>query len=179
LLLVSTLIPDKYKKNVPPLTVIVRGNKSLLKKLFSAASFESPYPVIVLNVRNNSIIQAAEAMHEYIHLIEKYNPKVMKASNEYLKQRRVVKLRQTIKDICLKYGKKLPNSSKVGQIEVYEANFVDPYIGKVYGDLDGKVAVPTEVLTIGSEMLFLEPSTFCVRDRGFFDFITQFLTGSF
>jgi hypothetical protein len=170
LLEVSTLIPDKYKKNVPPITVLVRKDGP---GQISFAAFEKA--VLVLNVRTNKVLQAAEAFHEYVHLIEHFNKNLMKKTNEFLKSRRVDSQKRTLKEVSEKYNKHYRPDA--GNIEVYEDHFMDAYAGRVYGDLDGKDAVPTEVLTVGCEVIMLDPVGFCVKDRDYFNFIANFLKG--
>lgn len=167
---VSSLIPDKYKKNVPAITVLIRrGGIGQV----SIASLDKA--VLVLNVRTNKVLQAAEAFHEYVHLIERFNAKLMKHSNNFLKARRVDSEKKTLKEICDKYNKHYRPDA--GGIEVYEDHFMDAYAGRVYGDLDGAYPVPTEVLTVGCEIMMLDPIGFSVKDRDYFNFISSFLTG--
>jgi hypothetical protein len=172
--IISTLIPDKYKKNVPPVTVIIKGEKSSAQSS-SAADLEGGSK-IALNLRKNIILQAAEAFHEYIHLIEIFNPKVMKYTNSFLKKRRTGKIKTTIKKISDRYDKQYLITA--GNVQVYDGNFIDPYVGRTYGDLDGPKLVATEILTVGCEALFLEGTNFCVKDRDYFDFIANFLKGN-
>jgi hypothetical protein len=167
---VCSLIPDKYKKNVPPVTVLIRqGGPGQV----SIASLDKS--ILVLNVRNNKVLQAAEAFHEYVHLIERFNKKLMKGSNDFLKSRRVDAQKRTLKEICEKYNKHFRPDA--GSIEVYEDHFMDAYAGRVYGDLDGPTPVPTEVLTVGCEVMMLDPIGFAVKDRDYFNFIARFLKG--
>jgi hypothetical protein len=167
---VCSLIPDKYKKGVPPVTVLIRKGTPGQPSIASLNK-----AVLVLNVRTNKVLQAAEAFHEYVHLIENFNKKLMKNSNKFLKSRRVDSNKRTLKEICEKYNKHYrPDAA---QIEVYEDHFMDAYAGRVYGDLDGKTLVPTEVLTVGCEVMMLDPVGFSIKDREYFDFIANFLKG--
>ena len=170
---VSKLIPDKYKKNVPPVTLLIRDGQPGLP---SAASLNGDDSVVVLNVRKNNVVQAAEAFHEYVHLIEKFNTKdVMKSSNSFLKKRRTAKTKTTIKQVAERFNKQYLEVA--ANIEVYEDHFTDVYAGRTYGDLDGNDLVATEVLTVGCEHLILDPVGFAIKDNEYFEFVLKMLKG--
>jgi hypothetical protein len=171
LLTVSRLVPDKYKSKIPPLTLVVRD----AHEKPAGAVLDGDDAVIILNVWKNNIVQAAEALHEYVHLVEKFNPKVMRYSNEFLKLRRASDKKVLLGQTAQRYN--LPYKNSAADIDVYEGHFLDVYAGRTYGDVDGADAVPSEVLTVGCEALFLDPASLFIKDRNYFNFVAKFLKG--
>lgn len=166
----SRLIPNFYKKSIPDVVVVIRPENSTS----AFASIEKEV-VISLNLKNNISHQMAEALHEYCHLVEKFNPEVLKSSNEFLLSR-VFNLKQiSLKDLNLK--SKRPYLLEASETLVYEGKFIDSYIGKTYGALDKelKQLVPTEVLSVGMQSLFIHPIAFYLKDPGHFELIKKLM----
>lgn len=170
---VSELIPDKYKKKVGAVTLLIRSESS---NSAPCATIEDGEFVIVLNFKKNNIIQTAEAFHEYAHLIEKANKSLMMSSNKFLKNRIVSNEPEKLKFIGKKY--KINYSETASEVMVYPGKFLDGYAGRTYGDLFGKTLVPTEIFSIGVEALFLDPIGFFIKDHEHYDLIKKFLSGS-
>lgn len=168
----SQLIPDKYKKKLGDITVLIRDKDS---ELSSSSTIDTGNLVITLIVRQNNIIQTAEAFHELLHLIEKSNPLLMKKSNEFLKSRLISKNKESLDSLSKNYNIKYSPLAK--EVHVYPGRFVDSYIGRAYGDLNLKKNIPTEVLSVGGEYLFLDPIGLLVKDNYHFSFIADLLLG--
>jgi len=170
--LISEFVPDKYKKKIPPLVVCIRNKDFELSPAARLDSLDKPW--IGLNIRENRVIQAAEVFHEYVHLIEAHNPEIMMETNLFLKRRRVSNKMTTIQEVSEKYNKKY--IKKTEKIKVFDGNFLDPYVGRTYGDIDTHLS-PTEVLTIGVEALFLDPVGFFLKDQDHYELVLKFLHG--
>jgi hypothetical protein len=169
----TTLIPDKYKNNTPVPTLIIKGLGEAGPSFASAAQKS----LIVLNVQKNLIAQVAEAMHEYLHLIEQFNPDINLATNKFLLTQASSLTYQPQKVLGSKYQK--PFQPSAGDVLVVPGPFVDTYVGRTYGPLDSTLTklVTTEVLSMGGELLLLSPTNFSLRDPAHFHLITQFLQG--
>lgn len=169
----TTLIPDKYKNKTPVPTLIIKGEGASGPSFASAAQKS----LIALNVQKHLIAQVAEAMHEYLHLIEQFNPEINKATNKFLLDNATSLTYQTLESIGQAYQK--PFQSSAAGILVLPGPFVDPYVGRTYGDIDSnlKKLVTTEVLSVGGEILLLSPTNFSLRDPAHFNLITQVLKG--
>lgn len=173
---VSTLIPDVYKNNTPVPTIIIRGENGQNSAPFASAAEKS---LIVLNLQKNLITQISEALHEYLHLIEQFNPMINKATNEFLLKNAISLNQKTLQDIGLEFKK--PFKQSAGEVLVYEGPFVDPYVGRTYGILDKDLnkLVTTEVLSVGGEALLLNPTTFSLRDPEHFELIKKVLLAQY
>ena len=162
----STLIPDKYKKGMKPVTVLIRPSDS---KLPPCSSVNDGSFFMILNYRKNNIELSAEAFHEYLHLIEKSNQEtLMLASNDFVKSRAVF-----AKDDCRHRDADTIKNNSV----VIKGRFIDPYVGRTYGNVFGPKSVPTEVLSVAGELLFLDPIGLMVKDFGHFKIIMDLING--
>jgi hypothetical protein len=168
----SELIPDKYKKKVKPVTLLIRTETA---GSAPCATIEDGEFVIVLNFKKNNIIQTAEAFHEYVHLVEKANPELMKASNAFLKSRVISNKTAPLEDLGRKY--RINYSQSAAKIHVYPGRFLDGYAGRTYGDLFENKPIPTEILSIGVEALFLDPIGFFIKDHEHYELVKKFLSG--
>lgn len=169
---VTTLIPDKYKKNVPPLTLIIRDSSSVET---SSASIAGKDSVLILKKHNNALMQAAEGLHEYLHLLEKFNLKIRKKSNEFLLSRILQNKKVSLREMKIVYGKKIKASAN--GVEVYPTDLIDPYAGRTYGNLGKNSTVHSEVLTVGAEAMFLAPYDLLLLDNEYFNFIKSIFLG--
>lgn len=169
----TTLIPDKYKNKTAVPTLIIKGLGEGGPSFASAAEKS----LIVLNVQKNLIAQVAEAMHEYLHLVEQFNPEINLATNKFLLNQASSLTYQPQKLLGTTYQK--PFQPSAGDILVLPGPFIDTYVGRTYGtiDKDLKKLVTTEVLSMGGELLLLSPTNFSLRDPAHFSLITQFLQG--
>jgi hypothetical protein len=168
----SELIPDKYKRKIKPITLLIRSESS---GSAPCATIEDGEFVIALNFKKNNIIQAAEAFHEYVHLVEKSNPYLMEASKGFIRSRVIsestLSLEELGKDYNVNYS---PSASK---IQVYPGRFLDGYAGRTYGDPFGKELVPTEIFSIGAEALFLDPIGFFIKDNEHYNLVKDLVYG--
>jgi hypothetical protein len=167
----SELVPDKYKKSVKPITLLIRSESSTLS---SCSTVEEDEFTIVLNLKKNNLLQTAEAFHEYLHIIEKSNRCLLESSNKFLKSRITDFNQQTIESLAKTYAINFSPLAK--DVFVYPGRFIDPYIGRTYGDIEDKVA-PTEVFSVGGEILFLDPVGLFIKDREYFDLISSLILG--
>lgn len=168
----TSLIPDNLKKNTPVPTIIL--NQDEMSTLPSFSSYTNKV-VISLNMKTKFVQQIAEAIHEYAHLIEQFNPEVNLDTNKFLLEKIFSLEKDTLENLGKKYQKPfLPEAKK---IEVYEGPFIDLYVGRTYGNLDSNLnqIVNTEVLSVGLEALFLNPTNFMLRDKDYFEFIKKHL----
>lgn len=169
-----SLVPDKYKQNTPLPTIIIRGEGSLNTAPFASAAQKS---IIGLNIQKDLIVQIAEALHEYLHLIEQFNPEINLATNKFLLSKANSLTMASLEILGTKYQKPFKMSAK--DIKVYEGPFIDLYVGRTYGELDPnlKTLVTTEVLSVGIEALLLNPTNFYMRDPEHFNLISKVLRG--
>ncbi len=170
----STLIPDVYKKTTPLPTLIIRSNDSVESSSFAVVAEKS---VIVLNIQKEIITQIAEAIHEYVHLIEINNSNINKATNLFIKKRCPDLKENSLEFLGQLYKKNYRSVAK--DINVYDGNFIDLYVGRTYGSIDPNLEklVSTEVLSVGLEALLLNPTNFYLRDPEHFLLIKDFLLG--
>lgn len=168
----STLIPDRYKQSTPVPTIIIKGPDDKSPSFASAAEKS----LIVLNLQTNLITQIAEALHEYLHLIEQFNPEINYTTNKFIMDKTNL-CQKTIKEIGETYRK--PFLPSAASVLVYQGPFIDPYIGRTYGSIDPtlKKLVGTEVLSVGGEALLMNPTNFSLRDPEHFKLIVQVLQG--
>lgn len=121
----------------------------------------------------NSKTSASTVAHEIMHGIEIQNPKVLKASAEFLYRRarpneRPQKLRQLT-------GHSGYQPNEIAIEDDWRQRGGSVYAGKVYS-YGGQAAAPgdlraTEVLTMGIERLHADPLEFYRNDRNWFDFV--------
>lgn len=170
----SSLVPDKYKSVTPVPTIIIRGAEAQNSAPFASAAKQS---IIVLNIQKDLIVQIAEALHEYLHLVEQFNPQINKLTNQFLLTKSLNLTPKSLEELGNKYKKPFKESAK--DILVYEGCFIDLYVGRTYGDLDPSLnkLVATEVLSVGIEALLLNPTNFYMRDPEHFNLISQVLKG--
>lgn len=73
-----------------------------------------------------------------------------------------------------------PNAHKyVDEDEIGKrGGFVSPYTGKIYMDDNGQIET-TEILSIGTERIMMEPAEFYMEDPDHFEFMVRFLRGEF
>lgn len=171
--LAGKLIPNKYKKNLPPLNIVVKPSNNQI----SFATSSEDVTVIVLTSKPSIIEQLALCLHEYSHLIEKYNPEINLKTNDFMVSRiRNLNL-VSMKSTAEKYRK--PYNIVHAHEEVYEGDFIDPYIGKTYGHLGDARLVLTEALSVGIEAMMLNPLNFYFRDSEHFYLIYHMLKGDY
>lgn len=168
----ARLVPDKYKANLPPLTLIVRSEENQDP---SFANIKDEV-FIALKLQDKVINLFAEAFHEYMHLVEKFNPAVMLKTNRFLLERRLNTHLEPL--IYLAQRDQKPYQS--GMSQIYDNNFIDLYVGKpCNGELDVslKALIQTEILSVGAQALALCPYVLYLKDPEHFQLIKDMLTG--
>ncbi len=169
---ISTLIPDKYKKNIPPITLAIREEDDDAFALATTADKENP--LVVVHMRESIPLMMSEILHEYGHLIENYNPMVMKITCDFLRERILSKKTESIGSFSSRQQKAFSKSNK-DEI-VYPSDLIDPYMGKTYGDLF-KEDVPTELLSTSLQLLYVDPIKLFLRDPECFKLVSSLLHG--
>jgi len=168
----TSIIPDNLKKKTPVPIIIL--NQDEMSDLPSFSSYSNKV-VISLNMKTKFVQQIAEAIHEYAHLIEQFNPDINIETNKFLLEKIYSLEKDSLENLGKKYKKPFLHEAK--KIEVYEGPFIDLYVGRTYGNLDTSLnkIVNTEVLSVGLEALFLNPTNFMLRDKDYFEFIKKHL----
>jgi len=169
----STLIPDKYKKKLGPITIAIRDHGNTLSH---RAKF-SGVKAIAINLTKDDVVLAASALHEIFHLIEMTNENIMQAANVFLKRHRESTQQVKIKQLTDYFEKKKSDIEALNDVWVYPCNFLFDYAGRTYGDLD-KGLVATELTSVSIEHLFYHHVNLLVGDHRLFDFGTQLLLGN-
>lgn len=169
---ISTLIPDKYKKNIPPLTLAIREKDD--DSFALATTEDKENPLVVVYMREEIPLMMSEILHEYGHLIENYNPEVMRMTNDFLRERVLSPELMTIEAFSKKQQKAFSQSNK-DEI-IYPTDLMDPYMGKTYGDLMKKDC-PTELLSTALQLLYVDPIKLFLRDPDCFKLVSSLLHG--
>lgn len=169
---IGTLIPDKYKKNIPAITLVIQEEND------QEAAFvkdDKENPMVVVHMRENRPLMMSEILHEYGHLIENYNPRVMSMTNDFLRERILSEDKCTIEEFSLQYNRVFAEWNK-NEI-IYPNDLMDPYMGKTYGDLM-KSNCSSELLSTGLQALYLDPIKLFLRDPGCFKIVSSLLHGA-
>lgn len=120
-------------------------------------------PVIWLSDNDAS---TGTLIHELGHQIEYSNPSIKQAANDFLERRTAGKEVKTLNE--------LTNSTRFEPHEVAkEGGFINPYVGKIYGDK------ATEVVSMGVEALWRYPSQFIKDDPEHASLIIDILRGRY
>lgn len=110
------------------------------------------------------------AIHEYMHFIEKNNPRLLANSLAFAKSRTEG---EKTKSLATLTG----NRSYKGEYAKKD-NFFDPYCGRVYSiDQEYNTANASEILSMGMQRLFTEPKKFAEQDREYFNFVIASIKG--
>lgn len=110
-------------------------------------------------------------LHEFGHGIESNNPAIARAAEQFLKRR--------VQNRHLKPLRKLAPGWDFRKDEyAYQGAFQNDYTGKVYLDNNGRVRA-TEIVSMGIERLYRNPSKFAAEDPEYFNFIVGILRGDF
>lgn len=110
------------------------------------------------------------AIHEYMHFIEKNNPRLLANSLAFAKSRTE--------------GEKTKSLATITGMRSYKGEyakkdkFFDPYCGRVYSiDQEYNTANASEILSMGMQRLFTEPKKFAQEDREYFNFCIASIKG--
>lgn len=146
-----SLIPDSYKKQ--KINII----------LDSIPVSYSMNNEIFINIDQECDLILSEIAHELGHILERQNPEIQAKCLKFILSRsqELVPIND-IADDSDKY-------SDPDKLLVYNGRFFDPYVGKVYDDKQ------TEVLSMGLQMLILNPELFLFRDCEHFKLIIDIL----
>lgn len=111
------------------------------------------------------------AIHEYMHFLERHNPRILMNSLAFAKMRTGDEKTQSLR--------KLTGNTNYGRDERAKPDkFFDPYCGKVYSnnktydDADG-----SEIMSMGLQYLLTQPKKFAEEDREYFDFVIANIKG--
>ena len=107
-------------------------------------------------------INRHQVFHEYAHFMEFENRQLAVASRKFIEDRSTSPEPMKLKDIT-------GNQDYRDTEMAFPGNFIDPYIGKIYGS----AGTPTEVISMGVE-LFRDPklmSSFYKQDPEHFNFV--------
>tara|TARA_Y100000034_G_scaffold136040_1_gene210434 strand:- start:1410 stop:2291 length:882 start_codon:yes stop_codon:yes gene_type:complete len=163
---ISKLIPDKYKKNLDITLVLKHGNKA------NRASFDE-YNLILLDIDVPRKILYTRFLHELMHILEKNNEILRDKALSFLESRIYGKNKKSLKDI----KKVFSGENTALDIPVYTGQFIDPYMGRTYGEDDGDLDKKpfTEVLSVGMENLFFNPFVLETRDPELYKILVEIL----
>lgn len=124
---------------------------------------------IFIRKKDDLIYQMGEAAHELGHILE-LNKDLVDTSLTFLRKRSNLK-KVSMKDFCEENNKSFkPSWSKT---EIFSNNLVTPYAGKIYGTLDD--CKGTEIISIGFQMMVVDPVLFFFRDPEYFVFIKNII----
>lgn len=110
--------------------------------------------------------KASITVHEMGHWLEHNSHQVREASQRFLARRTAGESTVRLKDL-------FPNSSYDVSEITRPDKFIDPYIGKDYGDR------ASEVVSMGLQYMFEDPAAFARRDPDHFAFIWDTMRGRF
>ena len=110
------------------------------------------------------------AIHEYMHFIEKNNPRLLANSLAFAKSRTEGEKTESLATLT-------GNRSYKGEYAKKD-KFFDPYCGRVYSmDKEYNSANASEILSMGIQRLFTEPKKFAQEDREYFNFCIASIKG--
>lgn len=158
-----------------------RLNVDIVKIRKGSRAFATPGTV---NVATDDAVRVF--VHELGHTVEFADKGAAKRTVEFLWKRAAADPRGR------RQLKRIVSGSGYGNGEyAWEDKFINPYIGKDYrrsaglsvpqGELKllpGAAPPPTEVLSMGVELLYADPVGFARKDPGMFDFIVDLLRGN-
>jgi hypothetical protein len=113
-------------------------------------------------------------VHEYGHHLENGNNALMEATEDFVIQRSVKKHSGTsVSPVPLRRLRGQGAGKQADHTEyAYKDKFINPYVGKYYGHLNG-----TEVASVGLEHMYYEPQNFLRQDPDHFAFILALMRG--
>ena len=122
-------------------------------------------------IKLNKESSVGTMIHEFCHFLEKNNPKMLANSKAFLEYRTRGESAQKLN--------KLMGSNFYGNSEISKKDkFFSPYCGKVYSSNNEYYgADATELMSMGVQKLFEDPSGFAKEDREYFDFVIGNLRG--
>ena len=117
--------------------------------------------------RGNIYLQKSDTLgtmiHEYAHYLEENNPKMLLNSLAFLSYRTQGEREMKLKSMTgLNY-----RSNEVAKAD----KFFSPYCGKIYSH------AASEIMSMGMQRLFTDPSKFAEEDREYFDFVIANMRG--
>ena len=169
---ISTLIPDKYKMNIPPITLAIREEND--KEAARVTSDSRENPLVIVHMRDNMPLMLSEILHEYGHLIENYNPQVMRMTSDFLRERILSEKTMTIGEFSKLQNRPVSDWNK--DEVVYPSDLMDPYMGKTYGDIFKKDC-SSELLSTALQLLYVDPIKIFLRDPDCFKLVSSLLHG--
>lgn len=167
---ITSFIPDKYKSNIRPNILITKD------KLVSHTSFEDNKSQLTISYSSDEKILKSEIIHEYGHLIEQYNQSIKNVSHEFLNKRITYPKKVKLSEFCSRYN--LDYLPSAGNIDIYEGSFINPYVGRIYGEMKDNKA-NTEIISIGLQSFFLDTINFLFKDTEHFAIIYNLLKGNY
>lgn len=117
---------------------------------------------VFINIDQKDDLIVSEIAHELGHILERQNPEIKQKCFDFVKSR---------SNKLIQLGDISDHSSNYQDpsLLVYDGRFFDPYVGKIYNDNQ------TEVLSMGLQMLILNPELFLFRDCEHFKFVANIL----
>jgi len=117
-----------------------------------------------MNARDTT--SARTIVHELAHTLEFDDPRVLRASLDFIARRTAGESYQKLSKIT---GNTFYKDDEIAKPD----KFISPYIGKDYG------GQATEVISMGVEHLYAEPERLAREDPDYFDFMLRVLRGIF
>jgi len=167
---ITLIIPDKYKSNIRPNILITKD------KVVAHTSFEDNKSQLTISYSSDEKILKSEIVHEYGHLIEQYNQSIKNASHEFLKKRINYQKKVKLSEFCSRNN--LDYLPSAGNIDIYEGSFINPYVGRIYGEMNDNKS-NTEIISIGLQSFVLDPVNFLWKDTEHFAIIYNLLKGNY
>lgn len=104
-------------------------------------------------------------VHELGHVIEEKIPEYHEVAIEFFEKRTQGETPQKMSDLT---GNPNYNSYEIAMKD----DFIHPYMGKIYKDQNGEY-YGSEIISMGLEYMWRDPSDFAQRDPDYFDFIFE------
>lgn len=119
-------------------------------------------------IRTGSSVDTGTVVHELAHWLEQNNPAILRLTTDFLARRAKGKRPKSLR--------KLTGQPYRSDERAVDGGFLTPYIGKLYAKGKDGRPIATEVLTMGLQLLYDDP-TRLLEDRDFFEVIWEALRG--
>jgi hypothetical protein len=118
---------------------------------------------------------SATAVHELGHWIEANIPGIKRAANDFIAKRFGNEKPINLREMYANYGFNDYETGRKDNFDKLWSDKNDPrayYVGKSYSDGS------TEIISMGIEEMYRDPSNFAKKDPEYFEFIVSILEGS-
>jgi hypothetical protein len=154
-------------KSFVPETVL--DSSTTIKTRTEQGSYRPAFDVELGEMRVYTRTGKSAVIHELGHALELHNPEINRRALEFLAERTAGEQAEWLGD-------------EYNQAEVTRRDkFLNPYMGKEYAPMttiDGREFHGTEIISMGLEQLYVNPTGFAAADPGYFDFMMSILEKS-